>query len=156
MTWQLERTVGGGTPFFDRMDALLSSDYFYDIQLERFTFKYETALPTPRIIVSGKWGYGFKNWVWRYAPFLPIPMLVPGGLRHDDLPVSSRFVIFTPGNYKDQRFVFLDNSCYLGRTRDKIKTRIEEAGGELIDSLILYDGSVSPIEGMKGLFRYHE
>jgi hypothetical protein len=156
-TDQLEYSVGGGTEFFDRMDAVLSSDYFYQIQHDRFMNRYGFLAPAPTIVVSGKWGYGFKNWAYRYAQWID-PKWVFGGLRHNDLPNigSPMDLVFFDGNYDGREFIFLDNSCYLGRTRDKIEARIKEAGGELLHTLVLYDGSVEPLPRIEGLFRYHD
>lgn len=149
ITDQLEYSVKGGTEFFDRMDAVLSSDYFYQVQLDRFLEQH----PDKYIVVSGKWGYGFTNWMMKYHVRSFWHMLsstpFPGGLRHNDLPPLNM-------DLRTGEYVFLDNSCYRGRTRDKIASRIQECGGELIDSLILYDGSIEPLAGVKGLYRYHE
>lgn len=154
MATELEGYFEGGTEFFDRIDALLSSDYFYAVQLRRFTEKYDPS--EHRIIVSGKWGFGFKNWMMKYIPEVRFPVLVPGGLRHNELPVKNSFIDFSmKDRFIGRKFVFLDNSCYRGRTRDKIASRLAEAGAELVDSFVLYDGSVEEIDGIEGLWRYH-
>lgn len=141
MTQQVEAQVGDGSPFFDRMDALLCQPRWYIVQRSRF----HDLKPDPdvRIVVSGQWGFGFDRWANESTI-----LVLPGGLRHGSLgPIFE--------NLSGQSFVFLDNSCYLGRTRGKIRDRIEEAGGRLLTTLVIYDGSHTPIEGITGLYRYH-
>jgi hypothetical protein len=149
-TQNIESFIGDGTAFFDTMDAMLSSDYWYGVQLDRYAFR-QIQRSCDRIVVSGKWGFGFVNFVERYFPWIVTPLWVPGNLRHEELPP------FQPNRVGivNTEFTFLDNSSYKGRTRDQIKKRIEEAGGTFAQELVIYDGSREPIPGIKGLYRYH-
>lgn len=147
----IEQDIGDGTPFFDRIDAILSSDYFYEYSARKFMEIAETPVGerSIQIVVSGKWGYGFTAWAAAYADWLPSIHIVSGGLRHNYLPDGNI------GVHGDQ-FLFLDNSAYKGRTRDKIMRRIEESGGQLLATIVLYDGSPKTLDGIEGIFRYHE
>lgn len=138
--------VGDGTPFFDAMDLALSTEYWFAVQLNRYFGLRDSSL---RIVVSGEWGRQFRSLVMGPSrwPYLS-PLVLPGGLRHNDLAPLEL-------DLTGHRFVFLDDSCYKGRTRDKIRQRIREAGGDVAATLVIYDGSVKPIRGIAGLWRWH-
>lgn len=143
----IEYILGDGTPFFDAMDDWLCAREWYALQLDRFIDR----LSDSDIVVSGEWGRRFSQWYdeqYGSQPDVPYVLVLPGGLRHGELPPLGM-------NLLKRRFIFLDNSCYKGRTRNKIKQGIEDAGGRLVTSLVLYDGSIDPIEGISGIFRYH-
>lgn len=136
---------GDGTPFFDALDEALCEDYWYVVELNRY---FELRDPSLRIVVSGKWGRGFVKFLGTPTRWTSTPLVLPGGLRHEDLaPIDV--------DLTGQRFVFLDDTCYKGRTRNKIRERIEEAGGELVTGLIIYDGAKLPLKGLYGLWRWH-
>jgi len=144
-TSAIEHIVGDGTAFFDAMDDWLCDERWYRYQFNRYAESCSSfgSHEKPRIVVSGQWGRLFAAWL-----DIPTVLVLPGGLRHNDLPPLDM-------DLTGQTFVFLDNSCYKGRTRDKIRNRIEEAGGRLAYSFVLYDGSLTPIDQMEGLYRYH-
>lgn len=145
---RVEAEVGDGSAFFDRVDLELRDRFWYRAQWQRYALMAaSTALSLPRVslpVVSGAWGRGFVRAYPKWGA-----LVLPGELRHADLPPIEE-------DLSGKSFVFLDDSCYLGRTRDKIRDRIAEAGGELRASLVLYDGSATGIDGMEGLYRYHD
>lgn len=143
LTKHIEETVGDGTPFFDTMDETLQETYWLQVQYLRYL---DSQYANLNLVVSGKWGEMLEKYLMPRSPRYVLK--VRGGLRHGELPPLD--VDLTA-----QRFLFLDDSCYKGRTRDKIAQRIQEAGGELVYSYVLYDGSIDPIPGIEGVFRYH-
>lgn len=149
-TSAIEHIVGDGTAFFNAMDDWLCAPEWYSLQLDRYLDKAMDSLYVnqwPEIVVSGEWGRRFAAWyALRWAT--PEVLVLPGGLRHNELPPLEV-------NLSLRSFIFLDNSCYKGRTRDKIRAGIEKVGGRMVDTLVLYDGSREPIDGITGVFRYH-
>lgn len=145
----IEHIIGDGTRFFDAMDDWLCSTDWYSLQLDRYLDRAMDHLyvGTPDIVVSGEWGRRFAKW-YALRWTTPEVLVLPGGLRHGDLPAFDIDLSL-------RSFVFLDNSCYRGRTREKINNRITGAGGRLVDTLVLYDGSRERIPGISGMYRYH-
>ena len=136
----------GGTPFFDNLDEY-ASRIFPEDHIKWFMEKYTE--PRPLIVCSGRYGNSLKTHE-RWTIVVDQPFLwVPGGLRHEDLAPF-------PMKLTDKEYVFLDDSCYRGRTRDKIRQRIEQAGGTLINSMVLYDSSVKSLPNFDVIYRYHK
>lgn len=138
----LEAEFVGGTPFFDHLDESLRDPYWYQQMLARYLDAYPME---PRIALSGEFGRGFAQWLrettWQ------VPLVFPGNLRHNDLPPL-------PLHLDGEQFVFLDDSYYKGRTRAKVTKAIEDAGGMVVGSFVLYDGSPEAA-AINSCFRYH-
>lgn len=149
---EVEFQVGDGTPFFDTIDSLLSSDFFYEVQWNRFLNEYGAPDGSYNIAVSGKWGRGFADWL-RYAHRGVDLMVIvfPGDLRHEkQIPVDD-----IPYSVRHKKFVMLDNSLYKGRTMRKVAQALAIRDSILIENLVLYDGSLEGIPWTTGVFRYH-
>ena len=60
-------------------------------------------------------------------------------------------------SYKNQPFIFVDDSYYSGKTLRIVRTYIEEVlGGYLQDSYVFYDGSEDNLDDVKSLYRYYD
>jgi hypothetical protein len=128
----------GGEKFFDALDANLQNG---DIVHELWR-----KVPDCKAIVSGKFGRFFMNLYPGYDT-----IVVNGGLRKG--PIDS--LEYIKDSINGRNFIFIDDSFYLGRTRDKIKAEIEKWGGRLIGTYVIYDGSRVKDETVTSLFRYY-
>ena len=79
-------------------------------------------------------------------------IVVNGSLRKEGI-----FVEFEKEyNFIDKRLIFIDDSYYLGRTRNKIKTAIEMQNGQLISTYVFYDGSKIKDDHVHSFYRYYD
>lgn len=142
----LEIRHTGGTPFFDALDAELRQPYWYRVLFLRYLDEFPDR-PIP--VVSGRFGIGYATWFsesdWR--AYAPLPIVLPGDLRHNTLPALN----FDAAGHE---FAFLDDSYYKGRTYGQIRDRLRECGGRVLGALVLYDGSPAPLE-VPSFYRYH-
>ena len=105
------------------------------------------------IIVSGKFGSVFYEYASNYQDDLKEKIIVVnGGLRKDNV-ITSFWENF---NIQNKRIVFIDDSYYLGRTRNKIKEAIEENHGSLICTYVFYDGSKEKDNTVHSFYRYYD
>lgn len=141
----------GGEKFFDAIDEKLRNDNLLITMmigkvLEKENFDY--------IIVSGNFGKVFKDFCLNHIgkSFSDIVIVVNGGLRNnnDVEPFYKEYDI------NDKNLIFIDDSYYLGRTRDKIKESIESNGGKLICSYVFYDGSKIKDNTIHSFYRYYD
>ncbi len=105
----------------------------------------------PQIIVSGKFGSFFQNYL-NYKDIEGLKVMhVDGGLRTGtklDLEVFRDLI-------NKQYFIFIDDSFYSSKTRDTIQTEIERLGGTLLKTFVIYDGSKDFDKKVMGLYRYY-
>ena len=136
----LLRQHNGGEVFFDHLDeALRNSSTIMEALIKTLREK------TGRIICSGKFGRVFAN-------VAPEPVIVVnGGLRSGEKIDDLSYL-----DLKGQKFIFVDDSFYLGRTRDRIKDELERQGAHLIHTFVIYDGSKIKDENVTSLYRYHK
>lgn len=137
----------GGETYFDKLDEELRNPVNFDIILELFT-----PLSNSNVIMSGKFGLYILKLHDRGLIPLKSFIVVNGGLRKGkiiDSEVQVRF--FTPNT----SYVFVDDSFYLGRTRDKVSLFLKRLGCHLSGTSVVYDGSVVFDETVHSLFRYH-
>jgi len=99
------------------------------------------------IIVSG--GYG--KFIKKMYPEKTL-LILEGGLRHFSKINLESFA----DKIKKKDFIFIDDSFYLGRTRNVIRAEIERLGGNFKHTYVIYDGSKSKDKELTSLFRYHE
>lgn len=141
----------GGEKFFDAIDEKLRDDktlinMMINKVLENEKFDY--------IIVSGKFGVVFKDYCNNYldANFNKKIIVVNGGLRKDYDVIS----FWEDYNIKNKKIIFIDDSFYLGRTRDKIKNAVLENQGSLISTYVFYDGSKVKEDDVHSFYRYYD
>ncbi|MCP4395679.1 MAG: hypothetical protein GY804_15635 [Alphaproteobacteria bacterium] len=134
----------GGEVFFDNLDSKMRDRGIIDSLMELSVYEpYDTSF-----ILSGKFGIHIKN----TYPSLEMHLLVNGGLRKEKIISLEPF----KHRIKGRSFVFLDDSFYLGRTRDAIQTEIEKWGGKIKRTYVCYDGSKEKDETVKSLYRYYD
>lgn len=141
----------GGEKFFDAIDEKLRNDNLLLTMmlgkvLEKEKFDY--------IIVSGKFGIVFKNFCTKHfdKELAKNIIVINGSLRQEDVTVEF------PEDYNinNKSLVFIDDSFFLGRTRDKIKNSIENKGGKLLYTYVFYDGSKIKDPNVYSFYRYYD
>lgn len=141
----------GGEKFFDAIDENLRNDNLLITMMigkviENEKFDY--------IIVSGKFGKVFKNFALNHIgeDFYNKIIVVNGGLRENN-EINNFYDYY---DIKDKNLIFIDDSYYLGRTRDKIKSTIETNGGKLLCTYVFYDGSKIKDNLVHSFYRYYD
>jgi len=139
----------GGEIFFDHLDKAIQTTPIIN-QLYDLVFQYHDDV---KIIVSGKFGNFFSNWFT--ATFKTDEMIinVNGGLRTGDLIDNLDYL---KSYIKDKKYIFLDDSYYSGKTQRAVRNEIERLGGKLINTFVIYDGSVNKSDDVKSLYRYYK
>lgn len=139
----LEQYIGGQI-FFTELDKAVKFDAKI---LSDLTNKVMELHPYSRTIASGEIGLAMHNLG------VHIDFLVPGGLRHD--PSKINLAPFA-GQIKGQKFVFIDDSYFSGRTALVVKEEIERLGGIFVGSMVAYDGAKEKDPTVDSLYRYYD
>lgn len=143
---------GGGEEYFNELDDLIKND-------EDFLMSYLTHISQSsikNIIVSGEIGSRIAELKKEHQWFLESCNIeyVNGSLRKG-LPIQ--YSNWKLDSYKNQPFIFVDDSYYSGKTLRIVKIYIEEVlGGYLQNSYVFYDGSEDNLDDVKSLYRYYD
>lgn len=142
----------GGEKFFDELDDILRNDTLLITMLIGKVLNYHFDY----IIVSGNFGRLFKEYCIKNMPesLYSKIIVVNGGLRKGEKILE----FWNEFNVENKDLVFLDDSFYLGRTRDSIKNAIEKHNGRLIKTFVFYDGSKfedSSVDSFYNYFKNH-
>lgn len=130
-----------GTEFFDELDRNFRSPTWFTL-LTEFAGLPACWPASTKVAVSGKFGVEFSRFWTRNEV-----VLFPGNLRHEELgPIELK-----PGGY-----IFLDDTCYRGRTFAQIDKAVKRAGGILDQGYVLYDGAAHTLERIKGIYRWRD
>lgn len=138
----------GGEEFFNHLDiAIQQYPIVYQLLIKLNTFRNKEHMYSPRIIASGKFGRFFRN-------YFKLPdIVVNGDLRKgktiDDLSYMKEMI-------KDQDFIFIDDSFYSGKTRMAINNELSKYNGKIIQTFVVYDGSIEKDDTVQSLYRYHK
>lgn len=141
----------GGEKFFDAIDEKLRNDNLLLTMilgrvLEKEKFDY--------IIVSGKFGIVFKKFCTQHLDkeLAKNIIVINGSLRNENVEINF------PEEYdiNNKSLVFIDDSFFLGRTRDKIKNTIDDKGGKLLYTYVFYDGSKIKDSSVYSFYRYYD
>jgi hypothetical protein len=137
---EMLETHVGGEKFFDNLDASLQRKSIIEQLFWKIPCNYQ-------LIASGKFGVFLNNTLISHSI-----IVVPGGLR-SGVPLDLSYI---KGRIEGRRLYFIDDSFYLGRTRDAIKAEIERLGGILQGTCVIYDGSENKDPAVTSLFRYYD
>lgn len=141
----------GGEKFFDAIDEKLRDD---KALINMMINKVKENEHFDYIVVSGNFGKVFKEHCNNYQndEFNEKIIVVNGGLRKDNdiIPFWENF------NIENKTLIFIDDSYYLGRTRDKIELAIKENHGKLINTYVFYDGSKIKEDNVHSFYRYYD
>ena len=130
----------GGQVYFTALDKSIQHKIISD---KLFSIAPENNF----IIVSG----GFGKFIKRIYPEKNL-LLLEGGLRHFDKICLEHIA----PNIKNKDFIFIDDSYYLGRTRNIVRDEIERLKGNFKHTYVIYDGSKFKDKEVTSLYRYHE
>lgn len=143
---------GGGEEYFNELDDLIKND-------EDFLMSYLTYISqsgVKNIIVSGEIGSRIAELKKENRWFLEDCNIeyVNGSLRKG---VPIQYSNWKLDSYKNQPFIFVDDSYYSGKTLRMVRTYIEEVlDGYLQDSYVFYDGSIDNLDDVISLYRYYD
>lgn len=126
----------GGEQFFDALDDKIRND---EDLLGHMLERVEQNEMFDFLIVSGTFGFLFQQFLQNEKRFdlWEKLIVVSGGLRNGN--EIEPFWKIIPCNRK--KFIFIDDSFFLGRTRDAIQLAIQNQGGQLEKTYVFYDGS---------------
>ena len=150
---------GGGSIFFDNLDAEIRNS---NELIEHFVHDYVSDLlhkyRIDYVIVSGRFGRVFVNTeslIYQLYYYHNVDTIsVNGNLRGSG--VVEDFNIRAPRHGEKYNFLFIDDSFYSGKTRDKIKDKIESYGHNLAHTIVLYDGSADKDDNVSSMYRYYD
>lgn len=140
----LEQYIGGQI-FFTELDKAVKFDVNILTELViKVQAEYAQDVKT---IASGEIGLAMHNLG------VQVDFLVPGGLRHDLSKINlAPFV----EKIKGEKFVFIDDSYFSGRTALVVKEEIERLGGIFVGSVVAYDGAKEKDPDVDSLYRYYD
>lgn len=137
----LEKYIGGEV-FFDELDKMVKFDK--EVLVE-FIDTTKAQFKEIHTIASGEFGLCLHNYG------LAVDLLVQGGLRKgNQICDLSQFI------KKGERYLFLDDSYFSGKTAQVVKEEIERCGGQFIGCHVIYDGSQQPIHQVTSIYRYYD
>lgn len=115
-----------GESYFDKLDDIIKNDVSLQEEL--------VNMANNMIVSSGGFGENLKK------NGFPIQILAPGSIR------GSRKIDLT--NFKEiingNKFTFLDDSYYKGRTLRKVMNEIKRLGGQIVEVIVVYNDSEDP------------
>jgi len=143
---EMLRKHHGGRKFFDSLDDTIRND-------ESLINNLMNIVPKDKnIVVSGRFGRVFSNYFSTNYPKEQRKVIaVKGGLRKEDLVDDLSYL-----DLKGEDFVFLDDSLYSGKTRDKIREELQKQGADISLTCVVYDGSKEKDSRVLSLYRYYE
>ena len=143
---------GGGEEYFNELDDLIKNDE--DFLISYLTYISQSSVKN--IIVSGEIGSRIAELKKEHPWFLEGCSIeyVSGSLRKGRPIQYSNWKL---DSYKNQPFIFVDDSYYSGKTLRIVRTYIEEVlDGYLQDSYVFYDGSIDNLDNVESLYRYYD
>ena len=139
----------GGESYFDELDCMVKNDVDLVSAYVNYIVQKEKV---PNIIVSGEIRRLIRHYQHRgyIYPFINI-VSVNGGLRRDrDVEEINTVDIIC------NKFIFLDDSYYSGKTARKVKAAVEDNGGEIVRTYGFYDGSPEKRDDVVSLYIYYK
>lgn len=143
---QMIETHDGGEKFFDNLDEEIRRD----IDIIDNIIDMIPDFKNKNIIVSGSFGRVFFDYIKLISLYPNRIVWVNGGLRKgEDINVDLQ-------NYKNREFIFIDDSLYSGKTRDKIDSELYKYSSYISSTYVAYDGSKNKDETVFSLYRYYK
>lgn len=143
---------GGGEEYFNELDDLIKNDETFLMSF----LMHASQSNIKNLIVSGEIGLRISELRIKYPWFLEDYNIeyVNGSLRKG---IPIQYTNWKLDSYKNQPFIFVDDSYYSGKTLRIVKTYVEEVlGGYLQDSFVFYDGSEDNLDDVESLYRYYD
>lgn len=141
-----------GEAFFDALDAMVRGDM--DI-LSAFVSFTESRVFDPidkTLILTGQFGIALMDiYGDKLRKMFGDVILINGGIRTGQEPIIYRESLKSP------KCIMFDDSFYSGTTRNKIEGKLKmiHSGARIIETYVVYDGSLIRDENVFSMFRYH-
>lgn len=143
---ELLKKFTGGETYFDKLDDAIKDPENFDIVQGLFEH-----IRNSHVIMSGGFGYYVQGLFEKGLIPLKSLVVVNGSLRKGEIKTMS--ADFMEPNTE---YVFVDDSFYKGRTRDKVKDFVETSGCTMSSTMVIYDGSLEKDDTVFSLYRYHK
>lgn len=137
-----------GEKFFDELDYSLRNDEkLIKMILEDIKEEYDY------LIVSGHFGNNFKQYCKNKLNNISNKIiLVNGGLRND----KKLDEFWKNYDIENKNIIFIDDTYYSGRTKEKIKSAIIKNNGNYIKTYVFYDGCKNKCDDVFSYYRYFD
>jgi hypothetical protein len=138
----------GGEVFFDNLDEMIRNDEMLINMMISEVLKVSFDF----IVVSGSFGKVFHKHCCKHTTkkFVEKIVCVPGGLRNGT-PVG-----ILPSWIKGKTGIFIDDSFYLGRTRNAIIDTVKTLNAQINNTFVFYDGSKEKDNSVHSFYRYYD
>ena len=154
----------GGPQFFTEIDKRFQDKNIVNELLTKASLRAdrmnEYASNRPQIIMSGRFGIFVNNLIGMDEAGIDFPFnhfVVNGSLRGENPVVKVlEYAQTVKHDYFNNKFVFIDDSFYSGKTRNAIKAFLALSGLELAHTYVVYDGSKIQDPGVSSLYRYYD
>ena len=139
----------GGKPFFNKLDNVIRKNSVYlscmiNEVVDKEAFDY--------IIVSGNFGKYFRMYCKNNNLLSDKLIVVNGSLREG----KNIIPFWNDYDINNKKIIFIDDSFYSGRTRDKIKEAVINNRGTFLKTYVFYDGSKVKDDSVKSFYRYYD
>jgi len=143
--WLMEEYADGGTTYFDALDMCLKGEYQIILQLILSTE------PLRPLALQGGFGLAVRNLMNIYG------IKRPGIIWLKSSPRQGEQVEYDVENEILNNPIFLDDSCYSGKTIQGMDQLLERDFGLNVHfTNVIYDGSKSKLKSLESFFRYHD
>lgn len=138
----------GGEEFYDALDEQIriNDAWLYTMisLVEQESFD--------KLIVSGNFGRKFYKFVQeKIGEELASKILVANGSLR-----KGNSVGLEATNFHNQKFIFIDDSFWAGRTRDAVQKYVEENNGIFTKTFVFYDGNKVKDKNVISFYRYYD
>jgi len=138
----------GGEEFYDALDEQIRIN---DVWLYTMISLVEEE-SFDKLIVSGNFGRKFYKFVTlKIGKELASKILVANGSLR-----KGNSIGLETTNFNNQKFIFIDDSFWAGRTRDVVQKYVEENNGVFLKTFVFYDGNKISDKNVISFYRYYD
>lgn len=146
----------GGEGYFNELDGMIKNN---ETLMVLFLLYAVNDSGVRNVILSGEIGLKYlKLQLENKIPNFINLMIVNGGLRKDKEItggiMSGCEVI--PESLTDKLIIFIDDSFYSGKTKNKIEDFLRSRGSSIFITYVFYDGSKEKYGSVESLYRYYD
>lgn len=146
----------GGEEYFNELDGMIKNN---EILMVLFLLYAVRDSGIYNVILSGEIGLRYmqlqlQNKIPNYINL----MIVNGGLRKGNVitgGIDSNCEVI-PENLDDMDVIFIDDSFYSGKTRNKVNEFLYHRGTVIYGTYVFYDGSKEKHDDVYSLYRYYK
>lgn len=139
-----------GKDFFNALDAMIRGDLNILSTFVDFAIGNITNPKSYVLVLTGRFGIALINNFGTYLNGLfSQVILVNGGIREGNVPT------ILAENLNSQYCIMFDDSFYSGKTRDTINSKLNELHANIVETYVVYDGSITKDRNVFSMFRYH-